>query len=177
MEMAMLVATLGGFVATAVATWVAWEQARRAKKEASNAEGARVRATAAQAAALAAQENAARALTEANRIAEQAKSIVEGAEARKLEHHNVRWEPLWISAEGKWLLANRGPDTARDVELSVSSVFYGHLPVERAEQVAPGEGLSVQFFDYIGTGGFPDASWEVVWRTPLGALRSTRGES
>jgi len=67
-----------------------------------------------------------------------------------------------MSAEGKWLLANRSSDTARDAELSVESPFsWPH-----ASRTCRAD----------GSGG-ADVTRRVMWRVPLGGLRSAQGES
>lgn len=179
----MLVVNVGIFIPTAVAAWVAFEQARRAHKQAQlssgereKAETARAQAVAAQEAAASAQADAAEALKQANRIAKEAKQIVEAAEARKLERHMVRWEPVWDRTRGKWYLVNRGPDVPRDVQLTAQSWHVGHLAPKTAKSVAVDKGISLEFPDYRDAGGSPDVQWTITWRTPLGALCKDSGK-
>lgn len=171
----LLIVNLGVFVASAVAAWVAWEQARASKRAKTDAEAAETRTIAAREAAVKAQESAAGSLEEANRIAREAKQVVEGAEARKLEHHNVRWEVKWDSPSGVWSLVNRGPDIPKSVELTAYTSFYGHRDPVRADSVPVGSSIQVEFEAWAGGGGAPQIEWEVAWRTPHGALRQQSG--
>jgi len=182
MEYATLYVNLGLLVLTAITTAIAWGQAiiaSRQRAQAVEAQGkaekARQDAIKARDASVDAQKAAAGALEDANDIAREAKRIVERAEARNLEHHNVRWEPVWSSSEGRWCLANRGPDIPRDVEVTAYNRFMGHMEPERAAEVQVGEGLCFDFPEYKGAGGFPQVAWDVAWRTPQGSLRQASG--
>lgn len=138
------------------------------------AEAAETRTITARAAAVKAQESAAGALEEANRIAEEAKQVVEGFEARKLEHHNLRWEVKWDSPSGVWSLVNRGPDGPKSVELTAYSSFYGHRDPVRADSVPVGSSVQVEFEAWAGGGGALQVEWGVAWRTSRGARSSNK---
>lgn len=153
----------GILILTGVMAVVSVVQARAAHRDAGKAETARDKA-------VAAQEASATALSEANRIAGEARDLLREQDARDTERHYVEWEPVWQVETGRWLLVNRGVDTALDVRLVVDGSVIGRQPPELEDEIAQHTGIPVQFpAQFVGTGHTPIVVWRVEWRTPRGA--------
>lgn len=164
-----LIVNIGILLLTGVMALVAFVQARAALRDASRAEAARDKA-------VTAQEASATALTEANRIAAEARDLLREQDARATERHHVEWEPLWQSEPGKWLLVNRGVDTALDVRLIVDGSVIGRQPPQEEDEVPQHNGISVHFPEqFVGTGNVPTVVWRVEWRTPRGTHHVREG--
>ncbi|WP_223628813.1 hypothetical protein [Microbacterium sp. EST19A] len=149
-------------VVSGIGAVVAVVQARAALRDAGKAETARDEA-------ISAQKASAVALEDANRIAADARDLLRRQDARDTERHDVRWEPIWQESTGKWILGNRGQDTAFDVRMVTDATVIGEEAHEEAE-VPPRSGLSIQLpARFIGTGHTPIVDWRVEWRTPLGS--------
>lgn len=158
----------GILVLTGVTALVAFVQARHALADAGKAEEARDEAMSAQTASAAA-------LDEANRIAAEARDLMKSQEARATERHDVRWVPMWQQETGKWFLANRGQDTAREVRLRTDATIIG-IETQEDDEVPPGTGLSVQLPErFFGAGHVPIVVWRIEWKTALGTEHVREG--
>jgi len=168
MEAAALWISIGGFIATAGATSIAWWQAIVAMRRKVDAETARDEA-------IVAQKASAAALDEANRIAEDARDLLKAQDSRDTERHDVRWQAQWKSQEGKWFLINRGHDTALAVRLETNLPGIA-VETQHEDEVSRNVGLFVQLpAEFVGTGDFPTVVWRVEWRTPFGNEKADSG--
>lgn len=160
---------VGILILTGVMALVAVVQARSALRDAGKAEEARDKA-------IAAQEASAEALSEANRIAGEARDLLMEQDARATERHHVEWEPFWQEDTGKWLLVNRGVDSALDVRLVIDGSVIGRQPPETEDELPQHSGIPVQFpKQFVGTGQMPTVLWRVEWRSPRGAHHVEEG--